>query len=89
MSEERAGRSPEAEKYRAPEFSVVFDALGQYEVADGVTTESAYFEDDRPCTLLIEEIESVWDKIADSDDWSAYEAKLDAIEEMRLALVRD
>jgi uncharacterized protein YdiU (UPF0061 family) len=45
----------------------------------------AYFERTSPCTMLFDEVEAIWAPIAASDDWAAFEAKLAAIEEMRLA----
>ncbi len=39
-----------------------------------------------PVTLLIGEIEAIWARIAEGDDWSAFYAKLDAIEAYRQAL---
>ena len=34
-----------------------------------------YFEGERPCTLLIDEIEAIWSAIAERDDWSRFDAK--------------
>ena len=36
-------------------------------------------------TLLIDEIEAIWARIAEADDWSAFHAKLEAIEAYRQA----
>ena len=41
-----------------------------------------YFAKDAPCTMLIDEVEALWAPIASGDDWSAYLAKLAAIDEM-------
>jgi hypothetical protein len=41
-----------------------------------------YFADADPCTLLIEEVETLWAPIADRDDWSVLHAKLAAIDRM-------
>jgi uncharacterized protein YdiU (UPF0061 family) len=35
-----------------------------------------YFAGDAPCTLLIEEIESIWADIDERDDWAAFEGKI-------------
>ena len=35
-----------------------------------------YFRADRPTSLVIEEIEALWEPIAEKDDWSAFEQKL-------------
>jgi uncharacterized protein YdiU (UPF0061 family) len=36
----------------------------------------AYFEGDRPCTLLIDEIEAIWSAISERDDWEPFEEKI-------------
>jgi uncharacterized protein YdiU (UPF0061 family) len=39
-----------------------------------------------PCSMLIDEVESIWDRIAAEDDWSAFETKIAAIRTMGDAL---
>jgi hypothetical protein len=39
-----------------------------------------------PCSLLIDEVESIWAPIADADDWSGLTAKVAAIRAMGDAL---
>jgi uncharacterized protein YdiU (UPF0061 family) len=85
-SRERAARSPEAAKYDAEEFTRLASHLEGYTSARPDALTLPYFARDRPCTLLIDEIESLWSDIADRDDWSAFERKLAGIEEMRRAL---
>jgi uncharacterized protein YdiU (UPF0061 family) len=46
----------------------------------------AYFDGDGPCTLLIDEIESIWEAIAARDDWGPFEDKLLRIRAMGDAL---
>ncbi len=41
-----------------------------------------YFERDAPETLLIDEIEAIWEPIAARDDWSLFHEKLERIREM-------
>jgi len=41
-----------------------------------------YWQDEAPCSLLIDEVEAIWAPIAESDDWSLFEAKLAAIRRM-------
>ena len=38
-----------------------------------------YFMEKYPCTLTIEEIESIWSYIDEADDWSIFESKLEDI----------
>jgi uncharacterized protein YdiU (UPF0061 family) len=85
-SEDRAARSPEAEKYKTFEFEEIKDEIGRYQTGEPDALSSTYFHRDRPCTLLIDEIESIWSDIADDDDWSAFATKLDEIEELRQTL---
>ena len=84
--EKRALKGPAAEHYRSPHFELFHSQIKDYEPADADKLDHAYFQKDQPCTLLIDEIEALWDKIADEDDWSAFEDKLDQIELMRQAL---
>ena len=44
-----------------------------------------WFARAEPEELLIGDTEAIWARIADADDWSAFEAKLAAIETARLA----
>lgn len=50
------------------------ELLALYTPAD--SQRHPYFDRDRPCTLLIDEIESIWSAIAERDDWSPFEAKV-------------
>jgi uncharacterized protein YdiU (UPF0061 family) len=42
----------------------------------------SYFDGDRPCTLLIDEIEAIWTAIAVRDDWDPFDAKIRRIREL-------
>lgn len=53
------------------------------EPAPDATPNHAYFQGKAPCTMLIEEVEHIWDAIAERDDWSRLDDKLDAIGVMR------
>ncbi len=86
VSEARAMKSLAASYYQAPNFQHVLSILRTYAPADPNRLSHAYFQDDRPCTLLIDEVEAIWDRIADHDDWSAFEQKLTDIDVMRDAL---
>ena len=41
-----------------------------------------YWSDTAPCSMHIEEVESIWSAIADNDDWSPLEAKITAVRRM-------
>ena len=42
----------------------------------------AYWADDAPCTMLIDEVEAIWAAIAERDDWGPLNAKVAAIRRM-------
>lgn len=82
----RAGSSPYAATYEGEEFDKVRAMIEGYEPAGSASASSEYFERREPCTMLVDEVERIWNFIAESDDWSAFEEKLSAIDEMRSAL---
>lgn len=46
-----------------------------------------YWQDDAPCSMLVDEVEDIWAAIAEKDDWSILTAKIDAIRRMGDATV--
>ncbi len=47
---------------------------------------SAYWQDPAPCSMHIEEVESIWSAIAEKDDWLPLKNKIDAVRRMGQAL---
>ena len=84
-SEKRAAASPSAEFYAAENFEPVFATIAAHQTAPGIRLDHAYFSREKPCTMLIDEVEALWAPIADGDDWSAFHAKLADIASMREA----
>lgn len=41
-----------------------------------------YWSAEQPCSMLIDEVESIWAAIADKDDWALLRQKVDAIRRM-------
>ena len=74
----RGGRIPSDEVYQASEFDELRARL------DGRQRplKHAYWSDPAPCSMLIDEVESIWAAIADHDDWQPFEAKIAAIRRM-------
>lgn len=83
ISEERLARSPQAELYKLESFKALRETLESFEVADTAKQQHAYFKAAKPCSLLIDELESIWLPIAEHDDWSLFEEKLQAIRGFR------
>jgi uncharacterized protein YdiU (UPF0061 family) len=88
-SEQRAAASPAAEFYAREDFEPVFSAIAAHEPAPGVRLDHAYFTRKTPCTMLIDEVEGLWEPIADDDDWSSLHRKLADIAAMREAYSGD
>ena len=85
-SARRAFAGPAAAAYARPSFTRVRDALEGYEPVDAGRLDSAYFQRDRPCTLLIDEIEAIWTAIDVADQWGPFEAKIAEIRAMKDAV---
>jgi uncharacterized protein YdiU (UPF0061 family) len=65
-------RSPAKAHYAGPSWDALARLLDAYEPAPAART----FDREGPCTMLIDEVEAIWDAIAYRDDWSAFELKL-------------
>jgi uncharacterized protein YdiU (UPF0061 family) len=85
-SQGRADAGPSAGFYAAEGFAPVRAALAALEPADEGTLKHPYFSRAKPSTMLIDEVEALWEPIAASDDWSMFEAKIAAVREMGEAL---
>lgn len=84
-SRDRAAKSPVATLYGQEEFAEIKDALISLTPVKPERLQHAYFAGKQPCTMLIDEVETIWAPIAESDDWSTFETKLTAIAHMREA----
>jgi uncharacterized protein YdiU (UPF0061 family) len=82
LSADRAARSPSAGLYDEHAFVTVRSAFDQLSPETDLGLDHAYFSRERPCTMLIQDVEALWAPIADADDWSAFRMKLDGIAEM-------
>ncbi|MEQ8299591.1 MAG: YdiU family protein [Hyphomonas sp.] len=87
--EASAGRmkaSPQAGLYQAAEFAPVREALAARVALHADRLSLPYFQASLPVSLLVDDVEALWDPIAAEDDWSAFEAKMEHLETARLAL---
>lgn len=85
-SERRAMQGPNRAYYDQAGFAPVREVLMSRAPVQPERLEHAYFQREAPVTLLIDEIETLWSAIADRDDWSLYEKKLEDIELARVAM---
>ncbi len=81
----RLSASPASGYYAGEAFEKLQLALDPYESAAEIDFGHAYFAASSPCSLLYDEIEALWQPIAEQDDWRPFEAKMTAIDGMRIA----
>lgn len=88
-SKERAAQSPAAEFYAETSFASLKAALSAALGDNPDRLNAPYFKGKVPCTMLIDEVETIWDAIADHDDWTLFTQKLSDISKMREAYCVD
>jgi uncharacterized protein YdiU (UPF0061 family) len=81
-SASRALSGPSAELYRSGAFASLRSELAGRAAVDPECLLQPYFAGYEPCSLTIDEVERVWQAIAERDDWSAFDAKVGAIREL-------
>jgi len=81
----RGGRIPSDKVYQAADFVELRARL------DGRQRPMAhpFWSDSSPCSMLIDEVEAIWSAIAEHDDWSAFESKIEAIRRFGDAMTSD
>lgn len=79
--EARLERSPHAALYQTEMMQQVIKSLRDLPTHPNyaVAKDHAYFSAANPSDLLIEEVEALWGPIAERDDWSQFEAKIESI----------
>lgn len=75
--------SPDENLYLISEFKVVEKLLNHFEIANPELLKHPYLQNDRPESLIIDEIESLWSSIDKNDDWSPFNKKIAAIKSYR------
>ena len=84
-SEQRALHSPYADIYQSDTFKEIRREILGFTPARTERLNHEYFTRDVPCTMLIEEVETLWASIARDDDWQPLNAKIDDIRAMGTA----
>jgi uncharacterized protein YdiU (UPF0061 family) len=82
---DRFEQSPSRALYQSDSFAPLHAALAAHKPTPHARPDHPYFQRRTPCTMLIDEVEALWQPIAEADDWSALDAKLADITEMREA----
>ena len=81
----RGGRDPGVELYPADAFRELAQLLRGREI----TATHAYWSDDDPCSMHIEEVEAIWSAIAERNDWQPFNNKVKAIRLMGDTVAQD
>ncbi|SNS26527.1 Uncharacterized conserved protein YdiU, UPF0061 family [Sphingomonas laterariae] len=76
----RRGPSPADEFYRHDSFAAFGMMLGAFPKV--ATTDHPYWSDAAPCSMHIDELEAIWSRIDQADDWTPFHAKIAAIRRM-------
>jgi hypothetical protein len=75
-----------ARLYREPGFEPVRKALAEHAPDRPERLSHVYFSGSVPASMLIDEVEALWDRIAADDDWGPFNAHMARIETARQAL---
>ncbi len=78
----RGGRDPGAEVYPSQNFRKLASLLQGREREP----RHDYWSGSEPCSMHIDEVETIWSAIADRDDWSPFESKVRAVRRMGEAM---
>lgn len=80
-AEQRAA-SPSAHLYAGEDFRPLQEVLAGMAPRPEARLSHPYFARATPCTMLVPDVEGLWDPIAAADDWSGLAAKLNEMTEM-------
>ena len=83
--EKRAMASVRGDLYAQPGFAEFRGLLAAFAPKRPERLADPWFARPEPEELLVDEIEAIWSRIADGDDWSVFQAKLDSLEAARRA----
>jgi len=85
-SEARAQASPARPLYESSAFTALRAELSARPPRNVLALRTPYFQNEAPCTLVIEEVERVWQAIDERDDWRPFADKIEQIRALGAAL---
>jgi serine/tyrosine/threonine adenylyltransferase len=86
ISQARAMEGPRSGLYTGADFQTWHEAIQSFLPDRPTRLEHPYFQRREPASLVIKEVEALWDPIARTDDWSAFDAKIADIDALADAL---
>jgi len=81
----RRGPSPVDEAYERDAFAGFRRSVAHYEAAERAL-DHPYWSDETPCSMHIDEVEAIWSRIDEADDWTGFHAKIEAVRRMGEAM---
>jgi hypothetical protein len=66
--------------YESEAFAAFRRQVAGFETA--ATLDHPYWSDEAPCSMHIDEVEAIWSRIDEADDWSAFHDKIAAVRRM-------
>lgn len=78
-SEARAAVCPDAARYAGPLFAAFYRLLSDYVPANPAALRHPAFQQDRPCSVLIGEVEQLWQQVSSHDRWDLLSEKVQQI----------
>jgi uncharacterized protein YdiU (UPF0061 family) len=82
---ERRGPSPADPAYESEAFVRLAAELAGFEPMPGAL-DHPYWSGDAPCSMHIDEVEAIWSRIDEADDWGPFQAKIEAVRRMGEAM---
>ncbi|HEX8380956.1 MAG TPA: YdiU family protein [Allosphingosinicella sp.] len=81
----RRSPGPADEVYESDAFASFRHSMADYEGVEHATAHP-YWSDEAPCSMHIDEVEAIWSRIDEADDWSAFNEKIEAVRRMGEAM---
>jgi uncharacterized protein YdiU (UPF0061 family) len=81
----RRAPGPADEAYEAEPFAAFRAAIGDFRPVEGAVAHP-YWADQTPCSMPIEEVEAIWSRIDEADDWAPFHDKIEAVRRMGEAM---
>jgi uncharacterized protein YdiU (UPF0061 family) len=81
----RRAPGPADAAYEAEPFAPLREAITGFESVEGAA-DHPYWSDEAPCSMHIGEVEAIWGRIDEADDWAPFHEKIKAVRRMGEAL---
>jgi serine/tyrosine/threonine adenylyltransferase len=82
----RAKAGPRSDRYQGHDFETWYAAMAAFAPDRPDRLLAVYFQRPDPASLVIDEVEGLWEEIALRDDWRAFDAKIAEIDALGAAL---